>query len=267
MRISSLARQRAESHCARAIRESEALKADLITIAKKLREAEKKQACICAESNRIEILRLEKLSAEKDVRLRGLRESLIKLKAQFVLCEQTNSTRKKETNATGAGGTHLETSKYLQEEANHLTQELYCIRKEAKATRRQLDVARAQRDKYKKQFEDMLAELDHSRSNSRTSESRCRELDDSLIKARRDCRNLRIREAEFCKGRLAEQPGTQKCKPESDLGVLRAQNVALRKVCLNKSATWRDSFKKSLLRLRHIVQHQSLRIKHLQTEK
>ena len=94
-----------------------------------------------------------------------------------------------------------------------MTSELHEIRKEAKAARYTLrvplslwhkqvlrrcdiDRAHAQRDKYKEQFQAVLMQLDCLRSSSRHSESRCRDLDNSLSKAREERRNFRILEAE-----------------------------------------------------------------------
>jgi len=197
LKMSSLARERAESNCAQAIREGEAQKADLIAVAKQLQDAEDKRVNFEDKSNQMEVTRLKKLSAEKDARLRGLKESLLKLKTQFVISEQANSfkcTRRKYV-ATDVSGSDGQISKNLETEVSLLTQELRCIRTEAKATRRELDATRSQRDKYKLQFDDILIQVDRLRSDSRISESRCRKLDDSLMKTRRECRDLRISEA------------------------------------------------------------------------
>lgn len=100
----------------------------------------------------------------------------------------------------------------LQEQVERLKQELNVIRNESRAarletvqqpsvriilqTRCNLTEAQTECEKYKERLKFALQHADRLRTNSRDLESRCRALDDSLEKARKECKDAKAVEAE-----------------------------------------------------------------------
>ena len=89
LKIANTARERAESRCALVVSELEAQKNDLIMLSAKLQRAEEKQANTSpCRSDALQVHLLRKSLSQRDAQLKGLRDSLVKLKADLVAVEQ-----------------------------------------------------------------------------------------------------------------------------------------------------------------------------------
>jgi DNA repair exonuclease SbcCD ATPase subunit len=197
LKIANTARERAESRCALVVSELEAQKNDLIMLSAKLQRAEEKQANTSpCRSDALQVHLLRKSLSQRDAQLKGLRDSLVKLKADLVAVEQANafgSPRRKDLPTyTPDGAVQDPRSK-----AKELAQQLNLIRSEARAATRKNDLFCSQRDKYKLQLDRALHKIEYLRSNAQMAESQCRELDSALTNARRECSELRAVEAKY----------------------------------------------------------------------
>jgi hypothetical protein len=89
LKIANTARELAESRCSLVVGELEAQKNDLIMLSAKLQRAEEKQANTSpCPSDSLQVHLLRKSLSQKDAQLKGLRDSLVKLKADLVVIEQ-----------------------------------------------------------------------------------------------------------------------------------------------------------------------------------
>ena len=89
LKIANTARERAESRCALVVSKLEAQKNDLIMLSAKLQRAEEKQANTSpCRSDALQVHLLRKSLSQRDAQLKGLRDSLVKLKADLVAVEQ-----------------------------------------------------------------------------------------------------------------------------------------------------------------------------------
>ena len=89
IKMANTARERAESRCALVVSELEAQKNDLIMLSAKLQRAEEKQANTSpCRSDALQVHLLRKSLSQRDAQLKGLRDSLVKLKADLVAVEQ-----------------------------------------------------------------------------------------------------------------------------------------------------------------------------------
>ena len=90
---SNSARELAESRCSEALCEIQAQRGDLISLASQLKQAEDKQGFVSEDDHfgRSEVWKLQKLVSEKEAKLRSLRESIVKLKAEFVSAEEVEA--------------------------------------------------------------------------------------------------------------------------------------------------------------------------------
>jgi len=136
LKIANTARERAESRCALVVSELEAQKNDLIMLSAKLQRAEEKQANTSpCRSDALQVHLLRKSLSQRDAQLKGLRDSLVKLKADLVAVEQANafgSPRRKDLPTyTPDGAVQDPRSK-----AKELAQQLNLIRSEARAATR-----------------------------------------------------------------------------------------------------------------------------------
>lgn len=84
------ARERAETRCSAALSEIEAQKFDLVVIATQLQEVEKRQTNTSCGPQPccLQVLKLQSSLSVKETKLKGLRESLVKMKAEFVAAEE-----------------------------------------------------------------------------------------------------------------------------------------------------------------------------------
>lgn len=195
LHVSNCARERAELRCSEALGEIEAQKVDLVAMAAQLKEAEiVKSNAHYGQNLNFRVKMLQSSLSEKEARIRGLREALVKLKAEFVAAEEARAVTQSTERGKEKNADKLITE--LQSRAGHLSGQLHAIRSEAKASRSELNVTRTQRDKYKTQLEQTQRQVVEVCSNARVAESRCRELDDSLAKTRGECRELRTAEAQ-----------------------------------------------------------------------
>ena len=89
LKIANTARELAENRCSLVVGELEAQKNDLIILSAKLQRAEEKQANTSpCPSDSLQVHLLRKSLSQKDAQLKGLRDSLVKLKADLVVIEQ-----------------------------------------------------------------------------------------------------------------------------------------------------------------------------------
>lgn len=278
LKESNAAREQAENRCSKALCELEQQKADIITLAAQLQEASSGGGGLnmLDKENQIEGKKLLNSLFKEGDRLRGLKGALVKLKTQFVAAEEAHAAALAQSACANQpnGG---EKTAYLHNKIAQLTQEIQIIRSEAMATRCDIGTAWSQRDKYKQQLERTLVQVDQLRSDAHTYESRCRDLDDSLARARDECNKLRVIEEEL---RIKLRGDARNCPsrgPVSEVDILRAQNIALRETCLEKPSTISHEqtdrtkrrkihakLRQTLAHMNHIVGHQSLRIRQLQ---
>lgn len=87
------ARERAESRFSDALCEIQAQRRDLIALASQLQgtDDERKQKSVDNKFSSSEVQKLQRLVSEKEAKLQSLRESIIKLKAEFVTAEEVNA--------------------------------------------------------------------------------------------------------------------------------------------------------------------------------
>jgi len=89
LHVSNCARERAELRCSEALGEIEAQKVDLVAMAAQLKEAEiVKSNAHYGQNLNFRVKMLQSSLSEKEARIRGLREALVKLKAEFVAAEE-----------------------------------------------------------------------------------------------------------------------------------------------------------------------------------
>ena len=89
LKHANLARERAETRCSLALNEIEAQKVDLVSLAAQIRPTEaKKVRDVCSTVELLQVHKLQKSLAQKEDQIRGLRDSLVRLKADFIAAEQ-----------------------------------------------------------------------------------------------------------------------------------------------------------------------------------
>jgi len=229
LRDSNLTRERAERQCSMALKEIEAQKKDIIALTIQLQQAKTTPTELNLDQrDSPNIRKMQNLLSQKEGQLRGLRESLVKLKAEFVASEKAHasaSTAACQARTQNGGGDDVVMN--LRSRANELTHQLHLCRGEAKTAMCKNEVISSQRDKYKIKLDHALVQVETLRCNSVAIEARCRELDDALAKARSECSELRDTEIRL-RRKLCEGGGTTQGTTK-ELEVLRAQNLALRK--------------------------------------
>ncbi|KAJ1447484.1 hypothetical protein M885DRAFT_189709 [Pelagophyceae sp. CCMP2097] len=190
-----LERQRAELRCAEFMREIDLQKSDLVALAAQLHAAEERRLRLVEDkSGRQEVRRLQASLHDKEAKLRGFREALIKLKNEFVSAEESNAV---------AMVAHKEDTIARDDSA------LDALRESVQALKAQLK-ARAERDKLKGQHARLRGEVDALSGTAKEAEGRARELDDALSRARKECRELRANESELRRERRDHVDGTKR---------------------------------------------------------
>jgi len=134
--------ERAELRCAEFMREIDLQKSDLVALAAQLHAAEERRLRLVEDkSGRQEVRRLQASLHDKEAKLRGFREALIKLKNEFVSAEESNAVamvaHKEDTIARDDSALDA-----LRESVQALKAQLKAVRNESKASRTEIESAR-----------------------------------------------------------------------------------------------------------------------------
>lgn len=244
-------RERAEVRCGTSIKEMEAMKGDMVTLAQQLQMAEEKLRRMTgrpvgsADPGDKKLVDLQKLTKAKDDKIRSYREIIIRLKEEFIKNEEDQAIAAV-TAATKASRTAEGGSTGLDSDAAHeLKSQIGSLRDGLKQAKEDLEAARKTREKLAQARNAAVDESERLKGLHETAKAQCASVEESLQRVRKDLEDSRRKEARL-RDKLKESleaeggKGSDKAREikvttdklaasEREIELLRAQNVALRR--------------------------------------
>ena len=261
-------RERAEVRCGASIKEMEAMKNDMITLAKQLQLSEERCNLLAKSSvgsvkvpntadESKQLQKLQNLIKVKDEKLKSYREIIVRLKDEFIKVEEeraieavTNS-KSKEANSNNNQSIGAEDMRELRSQIAALRDGLKKAKEElesARKNREKLSQARQAAQEEAERLETQVGRAEAQASSAQESLQRCRK---ELEEARKKEVRLRDKVKELMenmqnqndtKGSNNNEAGSKLEKLQIEIEVLKAQNLALRKASENEqNAKARDS--------------------------
>jgi len=261
-------RERAEVRCGASIKEMEAMKNDMITLAKQLQLSEERchqlakssvgsvKVVNTADGSNKQVQKLQNLLKVKDEKLKSYREIIVRLKDEFIKVEEeraieaTSNSKSKDLNSNANQAIGAEDIRELRSQIAALRDGLKKAKEElesARKNREKLSQARQAAQEEAERLEAQVGRAEAQASSAQESLQRCRK---ELEETRKKELRLRDKVKELMENvqnqndnKSAENPSGSKLeKLQIEIEVLKAQNQALRRASENESfAKARDS--------------------------
>lgn len=247
-------RERAEVRCGDALREMEAMKADMITLVQQLQEAEARCTHVTKTTqaravpptvDSSKVKDLEKLLRSKDEKVREYRDIIVKLKEEFIKAEEAKAVaevRMKAREASEPAGASIS-----PEELRDLKNKIGDLHEGLRQARDELDKARRVRERLTREKQEAEEAREKMQEALRKAEQAAASAQNSYYRVRKDLeesrkKELRMREKlkEFLSGEGGEggsgggREALAKAREriehlEREVDLLKAHNAALRK--------------------------------------
>jgi len=259
-------KERAEQRCGAALQEMEAMKNDMLTLAKQLQQSEERLNLVSRTAtsklpivpsivkevdssnagNDERIIKLQRALKTKDEKLKGYREIIVKLKEEFIKSEEEKAIAT--ITLKGAKADNTSSTTVGAEEMKELRHQISALRDGLKQAKDDLDKARKTREKLiqarqaaqeeSAKFEAQLSVAESQAQSAQESLARVRkELEESNRKnqqLRDKIKDLLDREKDQQKSSGNPDSKVQFEQLEKEIELLRAQNFALRKASENR---------------------------------
>jgi len=253
-------RERAEVRCGTAIKEMEAMKGDMVTLAQQLQLAEERLRRMtgrpvgAADPGDKRVNDLQKALKAKDDKVRGYREIIIRLKEEFIKAEEDKAAAAVSAAKSGKGAGASDGATGLgADEVKDLRAQIGALRDGLRQAKDDLEGARKTREKLAQARAAAQEENERLESAVGRAEAQAAAAQETLHRTRKDLEETRKKEARLrdrLKELLEAEGGSEKVRDlkaaaekinslERDVELLRAQNTALRRAQDDPSGTGR----------------------------
>ncbi len=259
-------KERAEQRCGAALQEMEAMKNDMLTLAKQLQQSEERLNLMSRTAtsklpvvpsvikdvdnsnvgNDDRIIKLQRALKTKDEKLKGYREIIVKLKEEFIKSEEEKAIAT--ITMKGPKGDNASSSTVGAEEMKELRHQITALRDGLKQAKDDLDKARKTREKLIQARQAAQEESSKFEAQLSVAESQAQAAQESLARVRKELeesnrKNQQLRDK--VKDLIDHEKNQQKSVSnqdsksqvehfEKEIELLRAQNFALRKASENR---------------------------------
>jgi centrosomal protein CEP290 len=249
-------RERAETRCGSTLQEMEAMKADMITLAQQLQMSEDRlkratgrpvtsKTPVNPDERRIQ--ELTKNIKQKEGKIQGYREIIIRLKDEFIKAEEERAVSG--GGARGGNGGDSSAAGLDESEFRDLKSQISSLRAGLTQAKQDLEEAKRTREKISKARGAAQQEVARLEGQVGRAESQAASAQESLLKTRKDLEETRrkeIRLRDKLKELLEADGGSDKLQDmkaltaksehfEKEVELLRAQNLALRRAAEEQS--------------------------------
>ena len=259
--------ERAETRCGTALKEMEAMKTDMLTLAKQLQASEErcnvilkssvKGVAVPAAATDVDsderIQRLEKSAKAKDEKLKGYREIILRLKEEFIKSEEEKALASIANNTSRAAKDTSFVQPLGAEEVRELKKQILAVRDDLKQAKDDLERARKMREKLTQARQAAQEEAQRMETQLGRAEAQASLAQDQLNRVRKELEEAHRKEvqlrdklkdalegqpvAQITGERVANRDGNSTSeKLEREVEILRAQNLALRRTAETKDA-------------------------------
>lgn len=259
-------RERAEIRCGTSIKEMEAMKADMITLAKQLQASEERCNQLARSTSKgvagtgvpdgqeEKIVKLQRTVKAKDEKIKGYREIIIRLKEEFIKSEEeramssvNNAASSKAADAASGGPT------ISADEMRELRSQITALREGLKHAKEDLEKARKTREKLSQARQASQEEVERLENQIGIVEAQATAAQDALQRVRKELEESRRKEARLREKLKDMMEGESKVNETSkdpkksdnkaieqlrrEVELLQAQNAALRTAASSSSFT------------------------------
>lgn len=253
-------RERAEVRCGASIKEMEAMKNDMITLAKQLQLSEERCNLLAKSSvgsvkvpntgdESKQLQKLQNVVKVKDEKLKSYREIIVRLKDEFIKVEEERAVEAV-TNSKSKDMNSNNNQSIGAEDMRELRSQIAALRDGLKKAKEELESARKNREKLSQARQAAQEEAERLETQVGRAEAQASSAQESLQRCRKELEEARKKEVRLrdkvkelmenmqnqndIKGSNNIEAGSKIEKLQIEIEVLKAQNQALRKASENE---------------------------------